>query len=555
MPRARDNERKGTPAKPAGGRIAAALLIAVSHLGVAGEWMTACAPAFALDAAPEAAVDPASLRMTEEDQVTILLLGTLLDDTEFDPLNPMIPDPDARELERMAEVLRLDEQQREVVENLLRGAIEAAFTEAFSVFAPYVDRLRAAEEGTPEHTAIMREMAPSMLPTRTRMLSMLTIFKSDLESTLDATQMERWPLYVAGVLRREHLDSFARPLGARADLFLLAEEIAANLDNADLRRVVDQHLIDWSRESDLLTRRLIRLSVDEMNDDRGRFSDDPDIQAERDRRHTERWNERLRVVYRAAEHNLRYYELIRSTLPAEPATRFERLFHREVLPIELARSRATVWLESILRTVPDLTPRQRSDLARVQEEHITAWIESVRQVIAVDRRIEDVMNRDPVAEPRFWTDPPLYLRLERHRQEMGDPGALDDEGLRSLIDLIARRQTLLEQQVRLNQSVIEQVRGVLTAEQMALHAPPPVRPPIELLSLVDDLRSRIEAGALDGTGPHELEFEGGVVRVENRLAIIEYDDIWRTEKRPIHLDRVIDLDWSDNITPSMLPGN
>ena len=132
--------------------------------------------------------------------------------------------------------------------------------------------------------------------------------------------------------------------------------------------------------------------------------------------------------------------------------------------------------------------------------------------------------------------------------EQGDPTATAEQ-VRAFEDLTRRWQRQLEDQMRFMKSGVEEVRAILTPEQMAQLEVPPIRPPIELIGLLDELRIRLTSGEFDGPGPHLVEFAGGVVRIENRLGHLDYDPMWIEEGRTMHVPRVVDLDFTDDITP------
>ncbi|MFW5652935.1 MAG: hypothetical protein ACOC0P_02720, partial [Planctomycetota bacterium] len=477
----------------------------------------------------------------EQDLERFGMLTVLVD---MDSVNPM--DPDAvpklrmKELDRMGEYLDFTEDQRFMTEALLQGAMSGGFDLVKDMMSGWED-IDWQGNDPEELEKQMENMQNRMVSIFREIIRMLEVFEQDLTSILTEEQMQQWPAYTAGVFRRSQVIYYERPIGIKVDLDVLAREIDPPLDD-ETEDLVLQQVATWASAADAHVRKLARLTIDEMNSmgDMSAFNDPDNARATAE----ERMETRTNALSAISDLNFQYYESIRGLIPVERAADFEQSFYSAAMPDLFGPSKADEFADDVLK-LETLTGEQRTQIERLQREHKQMMREMNLSIAALERRVTDEMI-DVDADSVMWADPDVMLENQRMRgawDQDFDPAVLED-----LERLVESRKSSYERRQRAVKSGINQIVGLLTPDQLNAVEVPPVRPAVSLFAILQRLRNEVRDGSFDDS-VREIEFEGGVMYIENRIGRVEYDQEWLDSGDSTWGGKYHDLDWSDDHTP------
>lgn len=268
-----------------------------------------------------------------------------------------------RGVDRYAEILELDGDQRPLVEALYEGYAAAA-QQAETEFRDAMNGARQSFDDTGDPGAFM-EVMPAAREKRDKTMKALEAqFFDDLALVIDDAQKARWPR-VERLRRRETLLPNGSLSGETVDL----TELVAKLDLPDpARAALDEPIVQYEVELDrsLASRDQIQKESREAMDfgRGGNFQLDPD-KIEKMKANAAKSREASLAVKAV---NDRYARVLASKLPEDVRPEFEAAYHTESFPQVYRTSSVETALEAA-QGFDDLTADQRRAIADLLVAH------------------------------------------------------------------------------------------------------------------------------------------------------------------------------------------
>lgn len=266
------------------------------------------------------------------------------------------PPVSSRDMDRYADMLGLDQEQRALAEALFEGYMEQFQAEARQV-REQTDQLRARaeQEGNREG---WREMGQIMQRFGERRGEMEQSFLADVRSLLTAEQAERWPK-VERARRRENTLRMGRVSGEAVDLIRLVDE--AELDeatNRDLAPILERYELDLDRA--LVKRNEIYESARERMREAMESGDREGIQ--------DLFEEGRDAGVRIRDLNARYARQVEAMLPEQARSAFADAVKRASFPQVYRATYADRVFEAVDQ-MRSLSEDQRSAIASLRERY------------------------------------------------------------------------------------------------------------------------------------------------------------------------------------------
>lgn len=420
----------------------------------------------------------------------------------------------------------------------------------------YFDRYSSAR-GNPESMAEFNRWYADVRSAGDAVMALeLERFGHALHQDLSRTQIAAWDQFVEAVRFWTALEEI-RPTvlpGAGVD-FLAPADWRVPLHERLFRRneadvIVETILADWLREASRLSEELRRVRAwmadpsgaahspasDLSPDEAGEFpAMSPDLQDLPARE--------IEIQLELRDLNAVIFEALHDALPSpEGRLALERMFYPQALPSTFGRHRLELWFERVL--LQRESPLSPQELRRAQDAlaaMVTARTSAQWQI--GPREWQRLRSLDASGLPRRLPTATIAQLTEMVRTNpfaIGpDPedAATRDEVLALATEIDARR---LELHALLTGTTDAFLTSLAEPVRTQLPALPVVRPPIDLMTALRDLRRLVLEGVAADAMPVEVPFDEGVIVVADALAIVTYDS-YPDSGRARRPDMVIDL--------------
>lgn len=341
------------------------------------------------------------------------------------------------DVKALAETLGLDENEQQLAQAVYEG-YRGAYNTASAAARDNLNSIRASMSAADNESVranLFAEYNRAQAAWGRQSAGLEVAFFADIKDLLTREEMTHWPRYERDRRRRVGLLLAARLMPERIDLVAVLDSLELPDEvRAACEAVVDQYTIEF--DAPLVER--IRLS-DQMEaisyaaNDKG---DDAQMAALQERL--------VRLHVKIRDLNLQYMDALASQLPPEDAGRFTDAFRKRVWPRIFGPDPVDADIRRV-REVAGLTERQEEAVALLVASY-QARLEPVnRELVQVE------MTRE-------------MLRLSPPQSQ--GTGPVKSGGTDSLETVENKSQALLESRQTLVRSTLEDIRTMLTADQL-----------------------------------------------------------------------------------------
>lgn len=341
------------------------------------------------------------------------------------------------DVEALTTTLDLDENEAQLVQGIYEG-YRTAYNAASDSARDHLAAIRESMTGTDNQGVRANSYAQyngTQAEWGRQSASLEAAFFADVKQLLTKEQETRWPRYERDRRRRVGLLLAARLMPERVDLVALLDRLKLPDEvRVACEEVVNQYTIEF--DTPLSERLRVSDQMEALSYATDGKGDDALMQALQERL--------VRLHVKIRDINLRYVDALAGQLPPDDAQRFKEVFRKRVWPRIFGPDPVDADITRV-RTVAHPTPRQEEAMASL--------------VASYEARMEPI-NRGLV-----------QVEMTREMLRLAPPqaqgaGPVNSGGAETLETVESKSQALLESRRTLVQSTLQDIRSVLTADQL-----------------------------------------------------------------------------------------